>query len=267
MTLPENLSGMPQLWWTSDPSPARTEQIGAFEQWVADKGFGQLDLKLDNNSSGSGPGSGAGRVLKVVIQSSCGVGSDIVDVYSRAELRHYVDAGVLCDVTDLAQERGFGPEKTYACIRDEICIDDRQYAFPCSMTAFPILFNKSLLEREGLPLPKFDWTWEEFLKWSLAIKKVDENGVVQRYAFWPLDDYEIWRFWAPAGGTIFNETMTACTIDSPAIHEATKFYYDLMFVHKVIPTPLEKKAAAAQSGHGGITIQWLADGYIAAARY
>ncbi len=256
-TLPESRSDLPLLWWTSDPNPARGPQIAAFEKWMKEKSkedsrYRPVRLQLDSNNMGT---------MKVIIQSASGVGSDIVDVYGGGNLRQYVAAGVLMDVTDLAKEYGFGPDKTYAAAREELFVDGRQYAFPCNVTANPLTINRGFLEREGLPLPKYDWTWDEFLEWCLKVRKVDHKGNVIRYAIWP---FNIRSLWPTNGGTIFNETLTRSTLDSQAVLEATNFYYDLMFKYKVMPTPMDRSAMASQSGYGGSMLQWIGNELVVA---
>lgn len=245
VTLPKYTSDVPLMYWTSDPNPARGPQIAAFMQWMADNDYGNVKLELDSNNGG---------VMKVIIQSASGVASDIVDCYNGNQLRQYVASGVLMDVTDLAKKYGFGLEKTYAAAEQEISVDGRQYTFPCNVSAFPLTINRALLEREGLPLPKFDWTWDEFLRWCLAVRKIDENGRVTRFAVWP---FRADKLWYANGGTIFNETMTRCTADSPQVREATQFYYDLMFKHHVMPTPVDQSSAPSREGYGGAMLQWL----------
>ncbi|MCD4824574.1 MAG: extracellular solute-binding protein [Phycisphaerae bacterium] len=244
-TLPERRSDVPLLYRVTDLHPSRVGQMAGFEKWMVDKGYGEVDFEIDSNNSGT---------MKVIIQATSGVGSEIVDIYNGGQLRQYVAAGVLMDLTDFAKEYDFGPDKTYKDAREEIVVDGRQYGFPGNLTASPVTVNRALLEREDLPMPKFDWNWDEFLQWCLKVRKVDENGRVTRYAIWP---FEARRLWPTNGGTIFNETMTKCTLDSPQVLEATQFYYDLMFKHKVMPTPVERASAAVEGGYGGAEMQWL----------
>ena len=259
-TLPEHRSDVPLLYWTSDPNPARGPQIAAFEQWMRQKSakdaaYQPVRLALDSNNLGT---------MKVIIQSASGAGSEIVDFANGGQLRQYVAAGVLSDVTQLAEEYGFGLDKTYAAVREEICVDGRQYGFPCNVSAFPLTINRALLEREGLPLPKFDWTWAEFLQWCLAVQKVDENGRVTRFAVWLMDPRCLW---ITNGGTTFNETMTRCVIDSPQVHEALTFWYDLMLKYRVMPTALDIETKAAQGGYGGTPGHWLGNELIVGLQF
>ena len=70
-TLPERRSNVPLLYWTSDSNPARGPQIAAFERWMTDKGYGAVELELDSNNTGT---------MKVIIQATSGVGSEIIDI-------------------------------------------------------------------------------------------------------------------------------------------------------------------------------------------
>lgn len=253
ITLPKHRSDVPVMFWVTDPNPARGPQILAFEKWMISQGYPEVELELDSNNGGT---------MKIIIQSASGVGGDIVDVYGGGMLRQLVSAGVLLDLTELSHEYGFDISKTYPAAEGEIFVDGRQYAFPCNITAWPLTINLAPLEREKLPLPKFDWTWDEFLQWALAVRKVDGNGNVTRFAVWP---FNLTRFWATNGGTIFNETLTKCTLDSKEIREATTFYYDLMFKYKVMPTPVDVKAMASQGGYGGAMLQWLGNEFVLGA--
>jgi multiple sugar transport system substrate-binding protein len=255
LTLSEQRSDVPVMYWTTDANPARARQIATFEEWMVKKGYGGVNLKLDTNNTGP---------MKVIIQSASGVGSEIIDVYGGAQLRQYVSAGVLLDVTDLAKEYGFGLDKTYQGAREELVVDGRQYAFPCNVTAEALTINRAVLERENLPPLKFDPNWGEFLDWCLKVRKVDGSGRVTRFAVWAGYGFNPQNLWPTNGGSVFNETMTRCILDSPQVLEATRFYYDLMFKYKVIPTPVDIAATAAEAGYAGSGLQALGNGDVLA---
>jgi multiple sugar transport system substrate-binding protein len=251
-TLSEARTDVPVMYWTTDSNPARARQIATFEKWMKEHGYGEVVLKLDTNNQG---------VMKVIIQSASGVGSELIDLYGATQLRQCVAAGVLKDVTDQARQYGFDLSKTYPGSADELTVAGRQYAFPCNVTTEVVTINQAILDREpDLPRPKFDWTWDEFLTWCKAVRKVDSRGNVTRYAIWPNWGFTAREIWPTNGGSIFNETMTRCTLDSPAVLEATKFYYDLMFVHKVMPTPTDILAQSAQAGYGDVALHTLGNG-------
>lgn len=246
VTLPRYSSKVPILYWTTDPNPARMEQIQGFEEWMEEKGYPPVNLRLDTGNLG---------VEKIIIQSAAGVASDIVQG-GAGQLRFFVKAGILKDVTHLAKDYGFGIDKTYRAVKDDLFVDDRQYGFPCNVTASPLTLNAYIIRKEGLPEPKFNWNWEEFLDWCRAVSK-ERKDKTRRYAVTPFGAY---RLWPGNGGPVFNETMTRCIVDSPQVKEATEFYYDLMFKYKVMATPAAVESMAAQSGYGGTYFQMLGHG-------
>ncbi len=255
-TLPERRSDLPLIYWTTDANEARGPQILGFEQWLRDNGYREVDLELDCNNSGQ---------MKVIIQAASGVGSPIIDVYQGRQLRQYVAAGVLIPLDDIPEKYGlgeefrrlatkwnFGPDRTYPAVAEEIMVNGKQYTFPCNVSGWPLTINRAVLDKRGRELLKYDWNWDEFLEWCKAVRKVDEYGRVTRYAVMPFGAEYLWP---GAGASIFNETMTRCTLDSPQAIEATQFYFDLMFEHEVMPTP-EDEAAATEGGWGS-KIKWL----------
>ena len=252
-TLPEQRSHVPLMYWCTDPNPARGAQTATYEQWLVDNGYPPINLKVDSHNMG---------MMKVIIQSVNGIGSEIIDV-GGLQLRPYVAAGVLLDVTELADRYDFGLDQTYGAVQEDIIVDGRQYAFPCNVTGRPLTINRALLEREGLPLPKFEWTWDEFLQWALKVRKLDDKGNTTRYAIMPFD---VKAIWLTNGGTIFNETLTRCVIDSPQVAEATRYYYDLMFKYKVMPTPVDIDSMGARGLYGGSALHFLGNELVLAVR-
>jgi len=55
--------------------------------------------------------------------------------------------------------------------------DGKLYAIPVAMNMPAILYNKSLLERVGAPLPKVSMTWAEFETWMDQVKAKLPSGV------------------------------------------------------------------------------------------
>jgi multiple sugar transport system substrate-binding protein len=56
------------------------------------------------------------------------------------------------------------------------------------------------------------------------------------------------------GGHVYNEDGSRCTVDSPEAIEAVKFLHDLIYVHHVMPSPVEETMAAGGGwGSGTIT--------------
>jgi multiple sugar transport system substrate-binding protein len=81
-------------------------------------------------------------------------------------------------------------------------VDGKLYALPLAANMPGILYNKSLLERVGAPLPKVSMTWDEFNAWLAAVGAKLPTGV---YAFADnssnTDQSYFFGYWTRQNGT------------------------------------------------------------------
>ncbi len=96
--------------------------------------------------------------------------------------------------------------------------------------------NKDLLDKAGLPFPDENWTWDDMLEYARKLTIPEENqwGLLGANANPP---YWSSSFIHSAGGSVLNDERNKCTIDQPEARAALQWLADLMFVHKVMPTP------------------------------
>jgi len=96
--------------------------------------------------------------------------------------------------------------------------------------------NTDLLDKAGLSFPEDDWTWDDLLEYGKKLTNADENqwGILGANANPP---YWSSSFIHGAGGSVLNEARTECTLDQPEAREALQWLADLIFVHKVMPSP------------------------------
>jgi len=233
--------GRRRLVWTSDDNAARREQIDLFNRKNPD-----LLLTLD-------PGN---LILeKIIVQSLAGIGSDVYDVAGLYVLDGFVRAGIAMDLTDLAKQYGFGPDKTWPSLREYISVDGRQYAFPSSVYANVIFYNKRLFDKYKVPYPKRDWTWEEFLEAGKRLTRRSADGrQVECFGAMNLHWYE---FVLQAGGRIFSPDGVRCVLDSPEAVEGIQFYDDVMHKYHIMPTPRDEQTMSGEGGWGAGYLKWF----------
>ncbi|NJL30823.1 MAG: hypothetical protein HC898_03865 [Phycisphaerales bacterium] len=125
MTLPDQSSKVPVIYWTTDPNPARTVQIELFHKWLIKNGYVTkegtpiVELRLDTANN---------TAQKVIVQGVSGVGSDIWDMFSGPTVRLHNSIGLLEDVTEAGKELSFSPDFTFPALYSDLTINDRQYA-------------------------------------------------------------------------------------------------------------------------------------------
>jgi len=113
----------------------------------------------------------------------------------------------------------------------------KQYAFPGDWNNVIFHYNYKIFEEKGVPEPKFDWTWDDFLEASLAIADVQGTA----------DDMYAYSWYNWTGGMdpwFFNNDTSVVTDDwldsnmlDPKVAETLQFMADLILKHKVAPVP------------------------------
>ncbi len=226
------------LYWITATTPTREEQAKLFEKWMEDNGYPPVELRIE----------GPKEVKKNIVQGIAGVAGDIFDCYP-GELVTFQSIGLLEDVTDVAEEMGFGLSETYAEISSELIVDGRQYGFPRSVNAMVCWANVEAFDRIGLPVPPTSWTFEEFERIGKSyVELSNEPGEHQMVYFssdWNLFQRTI--LLRSMGVDIFNETMTGSNLDTPEAKELYEMMYRWVNDLQLIPTAAELKELASGS--------------------
>jgi multiple sugar transport system substrate-binding protein len=112
-----------------------------------------------------------------------------------------------------------------------------------------VYYNKTMFKAAGIPFPKDNWTWADFLATCKKLVQKDEKGVTRVFAFQD-DGGPNWQGIIYAnGGTLVDDWRNPkhCTIDLPQNIEAVQFLSDLMNVHHVVPTESERNSFSSQA--------------------
>ena len=242
--------GKVPLAWVTDPNPQRTPQIDAFNNM-----FPECKLRLDASNTG---------MTKILVQSTVGIGPDIIDVYGLEQMHTYVAAGILMDVTEIAKEQGFDPSVTYPAATGTFTVEGRQYGFPCNVDAPVIFYNKELFDRDGVRYPEGHWTWKECVEVAKRLTHQRKDG--RGYESFGLTRVEWKELLLQFGGRIFSPDYTRCTLDSEEAVRAMQLYHDLHFEWHVAPTPSDKLAMTGEGGWGAGDIRWFGNGRLAMIR-
>jgi len=248
--MPEAKSKLPILYWVTDPNPARELQIDIFHKWLEKNGYPRFELRVDAANCDAS---------KIVVQGVSGVAGDIIDYGGGNQIDFYTSVGLLEDVTDDAKKLGFGLEKTYPTIGDDITVQGRQYVFPCNVSANLLWINKATFEKYGQPIPPSRWTVEDFEKAGKAFVEKANEGRKQREVFF-VNSINNENLLHSLGLDYFNETLTACVLDDRRYVKTLKLQYKWMYEDHLIPTGAEQSSFDTQSGYGGPIFQMFNNG-------
>lgn len=239
---PVDAEGRAILHWSTDPNPARRDQLAPFAEQHPN-----YVVKVEPNTFD-----------RTIVQCSTGVGPDIIEIYSTQDMVAYAQAGILLDLTPYAEEMGFGPSSTYPKMVGNLMYDGKQYRYPANAASQVIIYNKRLFDEAGVPYPEDGMLWEDFIERIRPLtKKADDGRGHKQFALVIGRDF-VKDILLQFGGRFFDGTRTRCTLDSPQAVAAMDFYRDLMSKHEVVPTPSSAQALSAAGGWGFGEIRWFA---------
>lgn len=112
---------------------------------------------------------------------------------------------------------------------------DKLYVLPTDWNSSVIHYNTKVFDEMGVPYPKENWTWDEFLETAKKLT-VDKNGdgKIDQYGFLVTDRlFSAAPFIYGAGGKFISDDYSKGLINSPESKEALQFYVDLVQKHKV----------------------------------
>lgn len=94
-----------------------------------------------------------------------------------------------------------------------------QYAMPRETTSTVMIYNKTLLEESGAPLPSEGWSWDDFVEIARAVTTGEGAEKVYGVGNFNVNAYTFVRCWQ-LGGDILNEDRTQFTMDQNGALEA-----------------------------------------------
>lgn len=149
------------------------------------------------------------------------------------------EKGIFLDLTPFIQnDKEFNIKDFFEPVVKRFTRGGKIYAIPRDTAPFACVFyNKNLFDREGIPYPKDDWTFDDLLKIAKRLTKRDEKGNIIQYGFYSW----CWmNFVYGFGGSIVDnvENPTKCLLGSLESLKGLQFYADLCNKYKVSPAPL-----------------------------
>ena len=138
----------------------------------------------------------------------------------------YASIGALMNLEDfIATDKNFSAAVYYPAALNFGRYERISYALPCESTLTFMFVNKTLLAKEGIALPKNDWTWRDFLDICRKVTRdTNGDGVPDQFGCY---DYS-WQHAAISNGVKFfrDDGKTSYFADA-RMEDAVKFMMEL----------------------------------------
>lgn len=114
-----------------------------------------------------------------------------------------------------------------------------EYSLPYDFSTMAVKYNMDMFEKEGIPPPKPDWTWDDLLDTAKRFVKKEGNKQVRWGFQFVWYDWVTLGYFLGNGGQVFSEDMKKSVLNSPENVKTLQFFADLTNVHHVAPAPGE----------------------------
>lgn len=200
----------------------------------------EITVEAQHIGSGAGTSSVGGLSENIIATFIAGTAPDLI--FSWIEIvgtfRNY-----LADLTPLLETSNYS-ELGITEIPHNTHWEGKQYGINFAPATGGWLYNITMFEEQGIPLPTDDWTWDDALDAMKDLTNPDE----QRWGFWSQNNPEygyLPMLHSNGGSTFTDETFTEVALCDDAGMEAFKWWIDLIYKHEVSPAP--GAATAAQT--------------------
>lgn len=131
---------------------------------------------------------------------------DIAYIYG-SDLANLAKGDQLMNLSDAIDNGEIDWDRFVDAGKAAVTVDGEPRAVPAFIDNLAVVYNKKIFDEAGVPYPKPDWTWDDFL--ATAKKLNDTDKGIAGFG-WPGtgDEDTTWRIWPlvnQAGGEILNE--------------------------------------------------------------
>lgn len=122
----------------------------------------------------------------------------------------------------------------------------RIYALPQTICPEVLYYNKQIFDEASMPYPDDSWDWNKYREVVRKLTKRDSNDRVLQYGGCiSLNWGNFVTLIMQNGGHVYNEDKSQCIINSPEAVEAAKWFYNLVYLDRVIPGRIDYQSSNA----------------------
>ncbi len=192
---------------------------------------------------------------KKLVQGVSGIAGDVIEAYDGGrQMQYFAAVGLLEAVDDKADEMGYSLEQTFGKLRPCFYYRGKQYGVPRNPTGNMYWVNKQPFKRHGVPLPPQRWTIEQFEKHGREFVKA-ANPPGERVKVFFANEVPIDGLRRSMGLSIFNETLTKCTLEDPRYVKTLELLYKWTYEDHLLPSAADMASFDTAGGWGGKQFQ------------
>lgn len=244
--------GVPALYWTTDPNPARPHQVLAFQTFLARRGKAPVDLRIDGQNRGLG---------KVIIQGVSGVAGDLIDV-APGNVPYLAEMGLLEPLGGHWSRLGLEGKDLLPEVLADVSWNGEIWGHPMTISMDACLVNVDAFRRLGMEPPPDRWDLDAFERIGLEWTRRANAGKGRQTHFF-VSDLPPSHMRRTAGISLWNETLTAPAVNDSAHVALLTRLMSWLKDRRLYPGEADLQSVSVDSGYGSALFQLFHRGEIA----
>ena len=149
---------------------------------------------------------------------------DLPDVFMvlDTDFNQYCSLGALKNLDDIiTEDTEFDESKYFTTALDIGKNSGHQYALPYEVVPTLLFVNKSLLAKEGIEMPKQDWTWSDMYEICRKVTRdKDGDGLIDQFGTY---NYNWLNVVQTSGASLFSDDFSRVNFASEEVYDALRF--------------------------------------------
>ena len=149
---------------------------------------------------------------------------DLPDVFMvlDTDFNQYCSLGALKNLDDIiTEDTEFDESKYFTTALDIVKNSGHQYALPYEVVPTLLFVNKSLLAKEGIEMPKQDWTWSDMYEICRKVTRdTDGDGLIDQFGTY---NYNWLNVVQTSGASLFSDDFSRVNFASEEVYDALRF--------------------------------------------
>ncbi|MDD7729495.1 MAG: extracellular solute-binding protein [Clostridia bacterium] len=149
---------------------------------------------------------------------------DLPDVFMvlDTDFNQYCSLGALKNLDDIiTEDTEFDESKYFTTALDIGKNSGHQYALPYEVVPTLLFVNKSLLAKEGIEMPKQDWTWSDMYEICRKVTRdTDGDGLIDQFGTY---NYNWLNVVQTSGASLFSDDFSRVNFASEEVYDALRF--------------------------------------------
>lgn len=171
----------------------------------------------------------------------------------------FMDGGKLADLNPLMEaDNSFDKDDFYPSLTSLLVKDGKTYGWPYNYATTIIYYNLKHFKEAGVDAPTEDWTWNDLLTMAQKLTKATGDPTTEQWGFL-FRDVDLEHMCQSFGGNWVDADEKRCDFTKKETIEGLQFFSDMIYKHKVSPSPEQMggQAPASLFASGRVAITGL----------